>query len=119
MQPRFVQPYKVMRYIITTAHGAGIIETFSRPLAELNDTTAFLWSLQVDLAFRDEGIATAILETAERIAAEAGCPKLALEYYPEVTEKFVCEWYERRGYKTTSRSDDCYLMEKQLTPENK
>lgn len=118
-RPLFEHPYEVTRYILTTAHGAGILETFSRPLPHLNDATAFFWSLQVDQAFRCEGIAAAIIETAERIAAEEGCPKIALEYYPKVTEKFVREWHERRGYNATIISDDCFLMEKQLAPKSK
>lgn len=62
---------------------------------------AYLWNLFVRSGIRKTGIATNLIEAAEKEARERGCETIKLWYWYKDSPSWVREWYERRGYQKT------------------
>jgi ribosomal protein S18 acetylase RimI-like enzyme len=69
--------------------------------------------LCVDPNFQRRGFARAIVQEAERLLREAGCPKINLQV--RTTNHGVIEFYRRIGYST----DDVVSMGKRLERDDK
>jgi ribosomal protein S18 acetylase RimI-like enzyme len=79
---------------------------------------AYIYSLFVNKLARKEGRATALLDMAERLAAENGCQSVWLEWSGKDTPIEILEWYIRRGYNLIANNDNgAKLLEKKLTPK--
>jgi ribosomal protein S18 acetylase RimI-like enzyme len=68
-----------------------------------------LWSLVVSVRARRRGVATALLEAAERAAAGRGATKLSLHVLG--TNTAAQRLYERHGYLVEGRHRDEYLID--------
>lgn len=79
---------------------------------------ALIWSLCVDKPYRRQGVATRLLETAEREAQKRGCATASLEWDKREAERFAFNFYVRRGYNEKMFGRYGSLLEKQLNNEN-
>jgi GNAT superfamily N-acetyltransferase len=78
--------------------------------------TAWIWDLWTDPVDRKQGMASMILHNLEAIAKREGHKSVFLEWELKNSERWVLEWYERRGYEVKEfdgRGSYC-LMEKKL-----
>jgi ribosomal protein S18 acetylase RimI-like enzyme len=90
---------EVAGYVAVTAKG---------PFAESAHVFA-LWSLVVSVDVRRRGVATALLEAAERAAAARGATKLSLHVLG--TNDAALRLYERHGYLVEGRHRDEFLID--------
>lgn len=74
-----------------------------------------VWALWVSKGNRKKGVATRLLEAAEKRAASHGCKSIALTHDNRDTPEWVMRWYERRGYKEKAFGRHTSLMVKQLS----
>jgi ribosomal protein S18 acetylase RimI-like enzyme len=78
--------------------------------------TAWIWDLWTDPVDRNKGMASMVLHNLEAIAKRDGHKSVFLEWELKNSERWVLEWYERRGYEVKEfdgRGSYC-LMEKKL-----
>jgi ribosomal protein S18 acetylase RimI-like enzyme len=78
--------------------------------------TAWIWDLWTDPVDRNKGMASMVLHNLEAIAKREGHKSVFLEWELKNSERWVLEWYERRGYEVKEfdgRGSYC-LMEKKL-----
>lgn len=75
---------------------------------------AFIYALWVHDAYRKRGIATRLLETAERNAKQQGCKTIALEWNAKEAEEWTLRWYLSRGYVEKAFGKDTSFLVKTL-----
>ena len=61
----------------------------------------WIYSMAVDPDIGRKGIGTSLLEYAEKILKDMGCPKINLQIMPDNSE--VVEFYEKNGFKVEER----------------
>ena len=64
---------------------------------------ALIYALYVDSGCRERGVATKLLQSAERQAKLNGVQTIGIEFDKEESESFVLDWYFRSGYKPVSK----------------
>ncbi len=75
---------------------------------------AFIYALWVHDGYRKRGIATRLLETAERNAKQQGCKTIALEWNAKEAEEWTLRWYLSRGYVEKEFGKDTSFLVKTL-----
>ena len=75
---------------------------------------ALVCCLWVDEKFRGHGVATRLLEAAEREARRLGCRSGCLEWDGREAEEWTLRWYERLGYEEREFGWQCSLLVKKL-----
>jgi len=103
-----------LRHLITRAHAdawvaerAGVVVGDAVVLYRRGFDAARLYSLVVDPAARGQGIATALLDVAERSAVDRGCVSMRLEVREDAES--ARRLYRTHGYREVGREDDYYL----------
>lgn len=81
---------------------------------EIKAGNAFLWNLSVKRDARYKGVATALMTKAEKVARDAGCEYIYLEWSVTESLPWVRDWFQRLGYKARPFSDGYELMRKKL-----
>ena len=83
-------------------------------LLEFKDDTTwgYIDGLVVHFSKQNQGIATALIEKAEKLTKDEGFDLIALSVEKE--RKWQKEWYERLGYEVYDEDDELYYMRKQL-----
>lgn len=104
-------------YLLTTDGGSVQLEIyddsdFSPDLHGSN--RAYIFRLWVDEKQRNQGIANALLNTAEEIVRRNGIDAVYLNHYKKAP-RWIYDWYVRRGYKEVECSNDEQLMKLTLT----
>ena len=100
------------RYIIYNEHGSVQFDFVKDGYEARRDV--LIWSLWVNEDARRKGIATLLMDKAEELAASHGKRCVYLEWYRGETPSWVCDWYERRGYKSISHNKECTTLRKRL-----
>lgn len=72
---------------------------------------ALIYALYVDSAYREQGVATKLLQSAEQQAKLNGVQVIGIEFDKEESESFVFDWYLRKGYKPFSRRSKLLIKE--------
>ena len=92
--------YYCTRYLIHNKQGSVQLDIV-KPAAFRHEYTAIIWALWVVEEGRNFGLATALLEKAEEIAASLGHKVVALEFKlkRDDTPQWAFDWFKRRGYK--------------------
>lgn len=73
-----------------------------------------LWNLNVVDAYRQQGMASWLMDEAEMWAKAQGCDCITLEWSLKEAPYWVLDWYVRRGYEEKEMGNKCALMEKKL-----
>lgn len=78
--------------------------------------TAWIWDLWVEESSRRKGVARELLNRLERLAKSNGHRSVFLEWEKVNTERWVLDWYLRRGYEVKEFGDRgrWRLLEKKL-----
>ena len=105
------------RYLIHNKQGSVQLDIV-KPAAFRHEYTAIIWALWVVEDGRNFGLATALLEKAEEIAASLGHKEVALEWNIRDSPRWVFHWYERRGYEERFFSECGSMMFKQIENNN-
>ncbi len=104
------------RYLIFCGQGSVQLEIFKEPWGS-QGIKAFIWGLYVNEDQRLEGLATALMDEAERIAREQGLETVYMEREEVNTPLAIYQWYERRGYEEKEMGPGCALMRKELNEQ--
>ena len=105
------------RYLIHNKQGSVQLD-IEKPNAIDRTYTALIWGLWVVEEGRNFGLANALLDKAEEIAASLGHKEVALECDNRHSPRWLYDWYERRGYKELYFGEYSSLMYKQLKDNN-
>lgn len=102
----------IKRHLIFNEHGSVILDIFDTPRRGVK---ALIWSLWVQPDHRRQGLATALMNTAEEIARREGLDAVHLEWHPKEATQATLHWYYRRGYTTDFTAlDDTKRLKLQL-----
>ena len=77
-----------------------------------NTTWGYIDGLVVHSSRQNQGIATKLIEKAERLTKDEGFDIVALSVEKE--RKWQREWYKRLGYEIYDEDDELYYMKKEL-----
>lgn len=72
---------------------------------------ALIYALYVDSAYREQGVATKLLLSAEQQAKLSGIKTIGIEFNKEESESFVLNWYLKNGYKPFSKRSKLLIKE--------
>ena len=78
-----------------------------------NTTWGYIDGLVVHPSSQKQGIATMLMEKAEKLIKDEGFDLVALSVEKE--RKWQREWYERLGYEVYDEDDELYYMRKYLS----
>lgn len=95
-----------IRILITDEQNHGSVQ-IAIPRYECNisgKADALIYALYVDTAYRKQGVATKLLQSAEHQAKLNGVQVICLEFDKEESERFVLNWYLKNGYKPFNRT---------------
>lgn len=72
---------------------------------------ALIYALYVDSGCRERGIATKLLQSAERQAKLNGVQTIGIEFDKDESDIFVLNWYLRSGYKPFGKESNLLIKE--------
>ena len=72
---------------------------------------ALIYSLYVDSGCRERGVATKLLQSAERQAKLNGVQTIGIEFDKDESESFVLKWYLKNGYKPFDKESNLLIKE--------
>lgn len=94
-------------------HGSVQIDEYEEPRGE-DEVKAYLFALWVDEGYRQQGIATQLMDAAEAYARESGHEYIYLDWDSREAPKFALDFYIRRGYEEVEFNDTYELLKKKL-----
>lgn len=105
----------VKRAVFMTDLGSGCI-IVDKPKGK----KAYLFNLNVSPTVRKNGIATSLMNAAEKWCTENGYESVTLAWDLKEAPYWVFDWYVRRGYEEVEMGNKCALLEKKLkSPKGK
>lgn len=72
---------------------------------------ALIYALYVDSGCRERGVATKLLQSAERQAKLNGVQTIGIEFDKDESESFVLKWYLKNGYKPFDKESNLLIKE--------
>lgn len=102
-----------VRILITDEQNYGSVQ-ISIPRYECNisgKADALIYALYVDSRYREQDVATKLLQSAEQQAKLNGVQVIGLEFDKEESESFVLTWYLKNGYKPFSKRSKLLIKE--------
>ena len=100
-----------IRILITDEENLGSVQ-ISIPLYHsdiFGKADALIYSLYVNTVYRQQGVATRLLQLAEQQAKLNGVQVIAIEFDKEESKSFVLDWYLREGYKPFSEKSNLLI----------
>ena len=94
-----------IRILITDEENHGSVQ-ISIPLYVsdiFGKADALIYALYVSSGCRKRGVATKLLQSAERQAKLTGVQTIGIEFDKDESKSFVLDWYLRSGYKPASK----------------
>ena len=106
--------------LIFNRFGSVQVDLMDRP-TKFNDSnrtyTAYIHSLWVNEKARKNGLATRLMDAAEKLAKDTYNKEVYLEWNLKESPQWVEDWYFRRGYDDVEFGAGCALMVKKLIGE--
>ena len=94
------------RAIIVSDEGSVFVDLYQQPIYDISDPIkCVIWGLFVEESFRNNGVATQLLQYAENIIKQSG-ESLVAVIYENTTRLWVLEWYIKSGYEFRQRLSD-------------
>ena len=100
-----------VRVLITDEENLGSVQ-ISIPLYHsdiFGKADALIYSLYVNTVYRQQGVATRLLQLAEQQAKLNGVQVIAIEFDKEESKSFVLDWYLREGYEPFSEKSNLLI----------
>lgn len=102
-----------IRILITDEQNCGSVQV-SIPCYDSRisgKASALIYALYVDTVYREQGVATKLLQSAEQQAKLSGVQIIGIEFNKEESESFVLDWYLRSGYNPFSKRSNLLIKE--------
>lgn len=102
-----------IRILITDEENHGSVQ-ISIPLYVsdiFGKVDALIYALYVSSGCRKRGVATKLLQSAERQAKLTGVQTIGIEFDKDESKSFVLKWYLKNGYKSLSKESNLLIKE--------